>query len=109
MATKAMEGVAQNSRLRFGSPGEVDGIQFWDLLDLPDIPEQPDDLTYRVRGGDRIDLLANVFYGDPILWWVLASANNIEIVPTELNEGSVLRVPSPRFVQLQLFRTAKGS
>lgn len=104
-----MQGITLNSRLRFGSPVEVDGIQFWDLLDLPALPEQPDDLTYQVQNGDRIDRLANSFYGDPVLWWVIAEANGLEILPTELNDGMILRIPSPRFVTQQLFRTAKGS
>jgi hypothetical protein len=105
----AMNNISQYSRLRFGSPGTIDGIEFWDVLDLPVLPEQSDDISYQVQGGDRIDRLANKFYGDPELWWVIAEANGFEILPTDLNEGEFIRIPSPRFVQQQLFRTAKGS
>jgi nucleoid-associated protein YgaU len=100
--------VSAGSRLRFGTIGEIDGIQFFDLVDAPPIPEQPDDLTHQVKGSDRLDRLANRYYGDSVLWWVIAVANNIEIVPTEVSQGDILRIPSPRFVQQQLFRTAKG-
>jgi len=100
--------VVQNSRLRFADLGVIDGIEFFDLLDLPDLPEQPDDISYQVQGGDRLDRIANTFYGDPILWWVIAAANELEILPTDLNEGDFIRVPSPRFVLQQLFRTAQG-
>lgn len=104
----AMNNITIYSRLRFASPGVIDGIEFWDLLDLPALPEQADDLTYQVQGGDRIDALATRFYGEPELWWVIAAANNLEILPTELNEGDFLRIPASRFILQQLFRTAKG-
>lgn len=100
--------VSQNSRLRFGEVGILDGVEFWDLLDLPDLPEQVDDISYQVQGGDRIDRLANRFYGDSVLWWVIAAANGFEIIPTALNDGAFIRIPSPRFVLQQLFRTAGG-
>ncbi len=104
----AMNNISQFSRLRFASPGVIDGVEFWDVLDLPELPFQADDISYQVQGGDRMDRLANGFYGDPDLWWVIAHANNLEILPTDLNEGDFLRIPSQRFVQQQLFRNAKG-
>lgn len=100
--------VAQNSRLRFAQLGQVDGIEFWDLLDLPDLPPQSDDVSYQVQLGDRIDVLANRFYGDPVLWWVIAQANDLEILPLGLDEGLVLRVPSPRYVLQHLFQAVTG-
>lgn len=98
--------VKKNSRLRFGRSIEIDGISFWDLVELPEILPQPDDTFYRVRGVDRIDLLAYNFYGDPVLWWVIAAANDMELLPTDLNEGDVLRIPSPRYVTQTLFTKA---
>jgi nucleoid-associated protein YgaU len=97
------------SRLQFGTLLNIDGFEFWDLLQLPDIPPQPDDTFYTVLGTDRIDTLANKFYGNPILWWVLALANDLELLPTDLNVGSVLRVPSQRYVQKVLFKKAVTS
>ena len=84
----------------------MDGVEFWDTAEIPSIPSQTDDLTHVVLGNDRIDLLANRFYGDPVLWWVIAAANNLEILPTDLNEGDTLRIPSPRYVLQELFRKA---
>lgn len=98
--------VRKNSRLRFTESVQIDGVTFWDLLELPDILPQPDDTFYRVQGTDRIDLLAFGFYGDPVLWWVLAAANDMELLPTDLNEGDVLRIPSPRYVNQVLFQKA---
>jgi hypothetical protein len=98
--------VPRFSRLRFGELVDVDGVQFWDVLDLPEIPEQPDDLLYAIQGFDRIDLLAYRFYRDPRLWWVIAVANGLEDIPTEFNEGSMIRIPSPRYVLQVLFNSA---
>jgi hypothetical protein len=100
--------VAKHSRLRFADLGVVDGIEFWDLVDLPEVPGQPDDISYQVQGGDRVDRLATRFYGDPLLWWVIASVNGMEILPTDLNEGDFIRIPAPRFVLQELFKTAGG-
>lgn len=98
--------VVQNSRLRFADFVLVDGTEFFDVLDLPEIPEQPDDITYRVKDGERFDLLAQRFYGDPVLWWVIAAANNIELPPFGFHIGATLRIPSPIFVTQRLFKGA---
>jgi len=95
------------SRLQFGNYVTVDGFEFWDLLELPEIPEQPDDTVYTVQGPDRIDSIATKFYGDPVLWWVIAVANDLEFLPTDLNIGDTLRIPAPRYIQQQFFQQAK--
>jgi len=38
--------------------------------------------------------------------WVIAVANDMEILPTDLNAGDTIRVPSPRYVLTQLFKRA---
>ena len=98
--------VSAASRLLFTTLGSVDGVEFFDLLNLPPIVPQSDDTTYEWKSSDRIDLVANRFYGNPVLWWVLALANDVEMVPTDLNEGALLRIPSPRYVQQVLLPTA---
>jgi len=99
--------VKQTSRLRFYDLVDVDEYTFWDgPEELPEVPVQDDDKFYRVTGVDRIDLLAYRFYGDAVLWWVIAVANDLELVPTALNEGAVLRIPSKTYVQQRLFTDA---
>lgn len=99
--------ISSSSYLRFSELVSVDGVEFWDLLEIPDIPEQPGDLTHTVTGVDRIDLLAEQYYQDPNLKFVIAVANDLEIFPTELNPGDVLRIPSPRWVLTEFFKKAK--
>jgi len=62
---------------------------------LPTIPEQDSDLYIISRDGDRLDLLANEFYKDPVYWWVIAEANNIGKGTTVVESGIQLRIPNP--------------
>lgn len=99
--------VPQRSRLRFTELLTIDGVEFWDFVDFPTVPEQPDDLQYQSTAVDRLDTLANQFYGSPIFWWVIAVANGMELIEVELNVGTVLRIPSPRYVRDNLFAKTK--
>ena len=42
---------------------------------------------------DRLDLLANKFYGTPRLWWIIAQANNIGDGTFTIKAGTKLRIP----------------
>lgn len=95
------------SRLRFGELLMLDGIECWDILDLPDIPLNDDDETHTVVTGDRLDKIAYDRYGNPVGWWVIAKANNLELVPTAVYPGQKLRIPSPTYVTQVLFTKAK--
>jgi hypothetical protein len=97
-----------HSRLRFGNLYSSEGVEFWDILDLPTVEEQDDDIVYQIKGGvgERIDQLASRFYGDPKLWWVIALANDFELVPVDLNHGDIIIVPAPRYVLQELFQKA---
>ena len=95
--------IPRNSRLRFADLITTGGVTFWDTLELPVIRPQNDDMQYRVQDNDRIDLLAHRFYGDPGLWWVIAAANDMEILPTDLTTTDLILIPAPRYVQQQLF------
>jgi phage tail protein X len=49
---------------------------------------------YRVIDGERIDTIANDFYGDGRLWWRIADANPEIMDWMDLDPGMVLRVPN---------------
>jgi len=60
----------------------------------PDIPLSDTDYYVITTNGDRLDILADQFYSDSTLWWILASANALpgdSLVPTP---GTQLRVPT---------------
>lgn len=43
---------------------------------------------------DRIDLIANIFLGDPGKWWVIMDYNPEIIDPFDIPIGTVLRIPN---------------
>jgi hypothetical protein len=59
----------------------------------PDVPVTENDNYVITVLGDRFDILANSFYGDPTLWWIIASANSIPGDSLYPEPGSQLRIP----------------
>lgn len=49
---------------------------------------------YRVTSADRIDTLAADNYGSGQLWWKIADANPEILDWTDLQPGTVLRIPN---------------
>jgi len=92
------------SRLKFANLVKVSGIEFWDIPDLPDMEPQKDDLLYQVDEFDRFETLAYKFYGDHRLWWVIARRNKMLDVPTNLQTGQVIVIPSRDFVMSRMFK-----
>ena len=42
---------------------------------------------------NRLDIIANKYYGSPDLWWVIAMGNNI-IDPFIVKVGDIIRIPN---------------
>ena len=61
----------------------------------PEIPELENDIWVITDFGDRLDLLANQFYNDVTLYWIIAAANpnKINFGSLFINEGTQLRIP----------------
>ena len=64
----------------------------YDTTIYQSIPERNDDIFVISTEGDRLDLLAQQFYGDSSLWWFIANANNISTM--NLPPGTSLRIPN---------------
>ena len=60
----------------------------------PSVTLSNEDFYIVAREQDRFDLLANDFYGDTTLWWVIAMANDIEGDSMFPPLGFQLRIPS---------------
>ena len=52
------------------------------------------DIVILTTMGDRLDLLANKYYNNPAMWWVIATANNLNDANFFVQEGIQLRIPS---------------
>ena len=59
-----------------------------------EVPERNDDVFLVSQTGDRLDLLANQYYGSPAYWWIIANANNIHDGKLGLKDGTILRIPA---------------
>lgn len=57
-----------------------------------EVQPSKEDTTYIFRPGDRVDLIAYHFYGDPQLAWAILDANGIEN-EIAIEPGDVLRIP----------------
>jgi hypothetical protein len=62
---------------------------------LPSLPVTSTDLYIFSREGDRLDLMANTFYNDPHLWWIIADANNLGKGSLIIPPGLQIRIPNP--------------
>jgi hypothetical protein len=60
----------------------------------PDIPVSENDNYVITTLGDRFDILANNFYGDASMWWIIPSANAISGDSLYPEPGIQLRIPS---------------
>tara|TARA_R110002012_G_scaffold295780_1_gene492560 strand:+ start:982 stop:1293 length:312 start_codon:yes stop_codon:yes gene_type:complete len=63
---------------------------------FPEIPSSINDLYVITTSGDRLDLLAEQFYKDVRLWWVIPAANMDKISRDSfaLKPGIEIRIPA---------------
>ena len=59
------------------------GKAYKSTVTFPKIPSSFNDLYAYTDEGDRFDLLAQSYYGDPTLWWIISLAN------PQFNQGSM--------------------
>ena len=75
-------------------------IAFWDTPDFPEVVPQVTDtfITVDENNQGNLDLIAFDAYGDEDLWWVIALANNIELIPTDVVINRRIRIPNKAYV-----------
>ena len=71
------------------------GARYYVTNSYPEIPLKANDVYAITEFGDRLDILANLFYGDSSLYWVIASANaeNMTFDSLSIPIGTQLRIP----------------
>jgi phage tail protein X len=80
----------------------------------PEIPLSDEDIYVYASQGDRFDILANQYYGDQSLWWIISIANTAiagTSLPSDLNqsslvipEGMQIRIPANYAAVLNSFK-----
>ena len=71
------------------------GELMYKTVRYPDIPRSFEDTYVYTTIGDRFDTLAQQFYGDSTLWWIISIAND-NLLQNSLTPpvGSQIRIPA---------------
>lgn len=70
------------------------GKRYYKTTLYPKIEPSETDYYIETVMGDRLDLLANEFYGDVSLYWIISISNNIPHDSLYLPPGTQLRIPT---------------
>jgi len=84
------------SRLRTLKIKNINRKRTYRALKYPEIPLSIEDLYITTTDGDRLDLLANQFYQDVDMWWIIATANPgvVKRDTFNLKPGLEIRIPT---------------
>jgi len=80
----------------------------------PEVLVSADDIYIYSSQGDRFDILANQYYNDPSLWWVISIANTATAgtaLPSDLPQNSLnipeglqIRIPNNPYNVVSAFK-----
>ena len=83
---------------------KIDGKTVYKTSRYPEIPLSENDIYVISTQGDRFDVLAQQYYGDSSLWWVISIANTgnagagtLPVLPQNtliIPEGTQIRIPN---------------
>lgn len=72
---------------------KTDKKQIYQTTRYPEIPLSDNDIYVYTTQGDRFDVLANQYYGDQSLWWIISIANTATAgtsLPSDLPQDSLI-------------------
>ena len=90
-----------------GIKRDKSGVRVYNTTFYPSIPIDDSDQFIYTKFGDRVDALANEYYGDVTLWWIISKANGIK-GQAGLKPGQLLRIPGQVEEILSNFRDLNG-
>ena len=70
------------------------GKKMYQTVKYPEIPKSFEDVYVYTTAGDRFDTLAQQYYGDSSLWWIISISNGT-LMQNSLTPpvGSQIRIP----------------
>ena len=95
-----------NSRLFYIKILNNNEFRYYKNIKYPPIPLSVDDVYITTTDGDRLDLLANQFYKDTELWWIISTAN-MDVIKRDsfaLKAGLEIRIPANPSIIINNFR-----
>ncbi len=93
------------SRMRLATTQRVSDengntVTFWGREEAREVPAAVDDDWYEVeKEGERLYDISAKHYGTPLLDWVIAVANDLELPDEEVVPGVRLRIPGSSTIQ----------
>ena len=73
---------------------DKNGKRYYKSTIVPNIPIKDSDIFIYPLYGDRFDTLAQRYYEDPTLWWIIAKANEINNGKVSPDPELKLRIPT---------------
>jgi hypothetical protein len=71
------------------------GDKYYNTVFYPEVGARESDIYVETEWGDRLDLLANQFYNNVTLWWIISirNPNKVNFGSLFLNPGSQIAIP----------------
>ena len=69
------------------------GVRYFQTPKYPEVPIKESDIYIMSTYGDKLDILAQEYYEDSTLWWVIAISNNIRKDSINIKPGTQIRIP----------------
>jgi len=79
----------RNARFR----QDANGKRYYIPTVVPNIPINDSDIYINPQVGERFDSLAQKFYGDSNLWWIIAKANDMANGQIAISNETKIRIP----------------
>ena len=73
---------------------DKDGKRYYKPTIVPNIPIKDSDIFVYPVFGDRFDTMAQRYYGDSNLWWIIAKANELSSGQISPPSDLKLRIPT---------------
>lgn len=81
-----------------------DGKQVYKSTIYPPVSPAPSDILVTAQETDFLDTLAQKYYRDPTLWWIIANVNNLGKGRLSVPAGTQLRIPQDIVTILNTFK-----
>ena len=81
---------------------KVDKKDCYQITKYPEILLSDNDIYVYTVQGDRFDILANQYYGDQTLWWIISIANTAiagTSLPSDLPQNSLI-IPEGKQIRI---------
>ena len=72
---------------------DSNGKRYYRPSIIPHIPIKNSDIFIRPKYGERFDMLAQKYYNDSNLWWIIVKANNIGKGQMVADTEKKIRIP----------------